>query len=132
MKIWFQNRRTKWKKENPTEQHHQSSVNSRKQLSTPEQPILSGDLGSSQSYVSEISPPASSIPESPPARDQREDGTNAVLLAYVFNQLRNSLNKDKNTASDEFLQAFANNAATDNRPSKVAGDQVGLHTGGLN
>lgn len=130
MKIWFQNRRTKWKKENPSEQHHQTSMNSRKQLNTQEQPILSGGLGSNHSDASDMSPPNSSITESPPARDQREDGTNAVLLAYVFNQLRNSLHKDKNATTDGILQAFANNVtATSSRPLKGEGDQVGLDTG---
>ncbi|KAH9280269.1 NK1 transcription factor-related protein 1 [Echinococcus granulosus] len=130
VKIWFQNRRTKWKKENPSEQHHQTSMNSRKQLNTQEQPTLSGGLGSNQSDASEMSPPTSSIPESPPARDQREDGTNAVLLAYVFNQLRNSLHKDKNVTADGILQAFANNVTTtSSRPSKSGNNQVGLDTG---
>ncbi|KAM7542569.1 hypothetical protein Aperf_G00000010955 [Anoplocephala perfoliata] len=140
VKIWFQNRRTKWKKENPSEQHSQTSMNSRKQLNSPEQPILPTGLGSNQSDVSEMSPPSSSIPESPPTRDQREDGTNAVLLAYVFNQLRNSLHKEKGTTADDILQIFSNSASnlttasinnvnTNGRSSKGEADQLGLRTG---
>uniref|UniRef100_A0A0R3WN13 Homeobox domain-containing protein n=1 Tax=Hydatigena taeniaeformis TaxID=6205 RepID=A0A0R3WN13_HYDTA len=130
VKIWFQNRRTKWKKENPSEQHHQTSLNSRKQINTQEQPILPGGLCSNHSEASDMSPPNSSITESPPARDQREDSTNAVLLAYVFNQLRNSLHKDKNSTADGILQAFATNVTTTtSRSSKSESDQVGLDTG---
>lgn len=97
-------------------------------------------LGSNQSDVSEMSPPSSSIPESPPTRDQREDGTSAVLLAYVFNQLRNSLHKEKGSTADDFLQVFSNstsnptttsisNASTNGRSSKGEADQLGLRTG---
>ncbi|VDD77374.1 unnamed protein product [Mesocestoides corti] len=126
VKIWFQNRRTKWKKENPTEHHHQPSVNSRKHLTTPEQSILSSGLGRNQSDADEISPVNSSILESPPARDHREDSANAVLLAYVLNQLRNSLHADKGATPSDILQALSN----ENRSVKGEGDRVGLQTGG--